>query len=302
MFLINELPFASNPYEYDCICVSKESVTAPAWEYVKCPTWQEQARGEKLYDVDFVLFVSALEDNCTKALAYASHCAIDPATRRPIAGDVNICPHLFEKTAKDEIPVWESVLKHELTHAFVFSPTLFTDFPGAGHLDKEKDLFVIPNVVDRFTRLDWESSNGVVKHDVNMVVTPRVREEARRHFNCSTLEGAELENYGSTDGTAGAHWEKRVFEDRHPASRDIRCCVLAEALLSVMETKMLRWTAGVTRLDHILNDVIRERFGVAPIVDKMREVRLRWCGERTMTVSIRSVSTLTCPESGLKGL
>ncbi|PIO56049.1 hypothetical protein TELCIR_22557 [Teladorsagia circumcincta] len=55
------------------------------------------------------------------------------------------------------------------------------------------------------------------------------------------------------------------------------CCPTTkefEARLSVMETKMLRWTAGVTRLDHIRNDVIRERFGVAPIVDKMREARL----------------------------
>ncbi|PIO71067.1 hypothetical protein TELCIR_07040 [Teladorsagia circumcincta] len=45
-----------------------------------------------------------------------------------------------------------------------------------------------------------------------------------------------------------------------------------------MEAKMLRWTAGVTRLDRILNDAIRERFGVAPIADKMREARLRWYG------------------------
>ncbi|VDP08514.1 unnamed protein product [Heligmosomoides polygyrus] len=45
-----------------------------------------------------------------------------------------------------------------------------------------------------------------------------------------------------------------------------------------METKMLRWTAGVTRLDRIRNDVIRQKFGVAPIADKMREARLRWYG------------------------
>ncbi|VDP60115.1 unnamed protein product [Heligmosomoides polygyrus] len=38
---------------------------------------------------------------------------------------------------------------------------------------------------------------------------------------------------------------------------------------------MLRWTAGVTRLDRIRNDVIRQKFGVAPI-DKMREARSRW--------------------------
>ncbi|PIO69918.1 hypothetical protein TELCIR_08246 [Teladorsagia circumcincta] len=51
-----------------------------------------------------------------------------------------------------------------------------------------------------------------------------------------------------------------------------------EARFSVMETKMLRWTAGVTRLDHIRNGTIRKRFGVAPIADKMREARLRWYG------------------------
>ncbi|VDP22485.1 unnamed protein product [Heligmosomoides polygyrus] len=43
-----------------------------------------------------------------------------------------------------------------------------------------------------------------------------------------------------------------------------------------MEAKMLRWTAGVTRMDRIRNDVIRQKFGVAPIADKMREARLRW--------------------------
>ncbi|VDO89136.1 unnamed protein product [Heligmosomoides polygyrus] len=45
-----------------------------------------------------------------------------------------------------------------------------------------------------------------------------------------------------------------------------------------METKMLRWTAGVTRMDRIRNDAIRQKFGDAPIADKMREARLRWYG------------------------
>ncbi|VDO85817.1 unnamed protein product, partial [Heligmosomoides polygyrus] len=51
-----------------------------------------------------------------------------------------------------------------------------------------------------------------------------------------------------------------------------------ESRLSVMETKMLRWMAGVTRLDRTRNDAIRQKFGVAPIADKMREARLRWYG------------------------
>uniref|UniRef100_A0A183FKK7 Reverse transcriptase domain-containing protein n=1 Tax=Heligmosomoides polygyrus TaxID=6339 RepID=A0A183FKK7_HELPZ len=57
-----------------------------------------------------------------------------------------------------------------------------------------------------------------------------------------------------------------------PATREV------ETRLSVMETKMLRWTAGVTRMDRIRNDAIRQKFGVAPIADKMREARLRWYG------------------------
>ncbi|XP_068082112.1 uncharacterized protein [Anabrus simplex] len=57
-----------------------------------------------------------------------------------------------------------------------------------------------------------------------------------------------------------------------PATKEVEC------RLSVMETKMLRWTAGITRLDHILNDNIRKRFGVAAIQKKMQENRLRWFG------------------------
>ncbi|VDO72582.1 unnamed protein product [Heligmosomoides polygyrus] len=51
-----------------------------------------------------------------------------------------------------------------------------------------------------------------------------------------------------------------------------------ESRLNVMETKMLRWAAGVTRMDRIRNDATRQKFGVAPIADKMPEARLRWYG------------------------
>ena len=37
------------------------------------------------------------------------------------------------------------------------------------------------------------------------------KEEVRQHFNCPTLEGAELEDQGVV-GTSLTHWEKRIFE------------------------------------------------------------------------------------------
>ncbi|XGW16264.1 hypothetical protein V3C99_001600, partial [Haemonchus contortus] len=38
------------------------------------------------------------------------------------------------------------------------------------------------------------------------------------------------------------------------------------------------WTAGVTGLDRISSDFSRERFDLAPTVDKMRWACLRWYG------------------------
>lgn len=60
-------------------------------------------------------------------------------------------------------------------------------------------------------RKDWHVNNRNVTKTMEMIVTPRVVEEVRKHFNCSTLEGAELEDQGG-EGTALTHWEKRIFE------------------------------------------------------------------------------------------
>ena len=41
---------------------------------------------------------------------------------------------------------------------------------------------------------------------------------------------------------------------------------------------MLRLMSGHTELDRIKNEVIREKLGVSPIENKMRELRIRWFG------------------------
>jgi len=43
----------------------------------------------------------------------------------------------------------------------------------------------------------------------------------------------------------------------------------------VVEIRMIRWMSGSTRIDRIRNRVIRDIDKVAPIEDKMREIRLR---------------------------
>ncbi|XP_070053996.1 uncharacterized protein [Nicotiana tomentosiformis] len=46
--------------------------------------------------------------------------------------------------------------------------------------------------------------------------------------------------------------------------------------MKVAEMRMLRWMYEHLRLDRIRNEVIRDKVGMAPIKDKMREARLRW--------------------------
>jgi hypothetical protein len=48
--------------------------------------------------------------------------------------------------------------------------------------------------------------------------------------------------------------------------------------MSVAEMRMLRWICGHTRKDRIKNDDIRDKFGVAPIQEKLVQHRLRWFG------------------------
>ncbi|VDP33479.1 unnamed protein product [Heligmosomoides polygyrus] len=86
--------------------------------------------------------------------------------------------------------------------------------------------------------------------------------------------------YLTTDVT-----ESSSIKNRRPAVATVVCGAECwpgtkevETRLSVIEEKMLSWTAGVTCMDRIRNDVIRRKFGVAPIADKMREARLRWYG------------------------
>ena len=83
-------------------------------------------------------------------------------------------------------------------------------------------------------RSDWLTSSGPVSHQVHLMVTPTVREEVQRHFNCSALEGAELENQGSK-GTFLGHWEKRLFENEAMTGVFTQNPVFSRLTLALME-------------------------------------------------------------------
>ncbi|MBN3313137.1 CFDP2 protein, partial [Atractosteus spatula] len=51
-----------------------------------------------------------------------------------------------------------------------------------------------------------------------------------------------------------------------------------EQALHTMEMKMLQWTLGLTRLDHVMNEGVRKTLKVTPKTEKMTELHLRWYG------------------------
>lgn len=59
--------------------------------------------------------------------------------------------------------------------------------------------------------------NSDLGYNMPTIVTPKVKQVARNHFGCNTLEGALIENQPTTVnacfGGIGSHWEERVFNN-----------------------------------------------------------------------------------------
>ncbi|EFO20021.2 hypothetical protein LOAG_08471 [Loa loa] len=187
------------------------------------------ADGIGVPNTDFLLYVSAVvSERCKNAdtVAYAAHCQQEADRDRPIAGHVNLCPNALS-TALHDREILLSTVKHEILHALGFSAGLYAFFRDDNgnprtrrnrynkpiSLNKDRGYYNWdPSTIRTIIRNDWWTAEGTIPHSIHVMVTPRVQQEARRHFNCSDLEGAELENQGG-DGTAFTHWEKRLFEN-----------------------------------------------------------------------------------------
>lgn len=201
-------------------------------------------------DADFVFYVSALKtERCNKPLtvAYAAHCQQESALDRPIAGHANLCPDSIS-TKPQELEVLLSTVKHEILHALGFSVSLFAFYRDANGNpltpredngkprlnEKLQTRQWSDKVIKTIVRKNWMVHDGTIDKTIQVMVTPRVVQEVRQHFNCSQLEGAELEDQGE-DGTAITHWEKRVFENEAMTGTHTQNPVYSRLTLALME-------------------------------------------------------------------
>uniref|UniRef100_A0A915HSS1 Leishmanolysin-like peptidase n=1 Tax=Romanomermis culicivorax TaxID=13658 RepID=A0A915HSS1_ROMCU len=193
--------------------------------------YEEFKQGSGAPDADFIIYIATMYDsNCgsNETVAFAAHCMQSLETGRPLAGHTNICPNQLIRRPRNHHFLL-STLKHELAHALGMSASLFGSFRDENGRKMPKS-----DVVQSFTFADWYTRLGPVNHTVSYIVTPNVKKYARQHFNCSTLIGAELENQGS-QGTAGTHWEKRVFENEGMAGTHTQNPVYSGLTLAIMQ-------------------------------------------------------------------
>uniref|UniRef100_A0A8C2E0D5 Leishmanolysin-like peptidase n=1 Tax=Cyprinus carpio TaxID=7962 RepID=A0A8C2E0D5_CYPCA len=206
--------------------------------------------GEGVARADFVLYVSATTtERCGQEniVAYAAYCQLESELDRPIAGYANLCPNMIS-TQHQEFEGMLSTVKHEIIHALGFSAGLFAFYhdddgkpltprsaSGLPAYNESLGLYQWSDkVIKRATRL-WDIRGGhMVRHTVHLLATPRVVEEARRHFNCPILEGMELENQGGA-GTEFNHWEKRLLENEAMTGSHTQNRVFSRITLAIME-------------------------------------------------------------------
>ena len=68
-----------------------------------------------------------------------------------------------------------------------------------------------------------------------------------------------------------------------------------EQKMEVAEMRMLRWMCGNTIMNRIKNKEFREKLGVAPLFEKMRENRLRWfehVQRKTLDSPVRRIESI----------
>jgi leishmanolysin-like peptidase len=181
--------------------------------------------GRGVANTDFLIYVRAENTaSCQSGstLAYASTCQQDQYDR-PTFGMVNFCPAQL-RTAASSFVRQVSTALHEFSHALGFSSRFFPlmrfddGTPRTPRDETGRPRTYSTGTCPNGKQISYyvEPSNTTIKfstersHVVAKMVTPRVRAFVQEHFNCSTLEGAEIESQDG--GCLGSHWEERLFE------------------------------------------------------------------------------------------
>jgi len=140
--------------------------------------------GARASDYDLLIRVFLCE-NTGSALAYAGPFLRHPDSQRPITGTVCILPYGDDnfKKAADSVNRGAGTVIHEFAHVISFIS--FDRY--------HSDMLKVKSSINRYV---WTG--------------PKVLKEARKYYNCSTLDGVPIQN---NNGKIGGHWSETFLAD-----------------------------------------------------------------------------------------
>jgi hypothetical protein len=209
-------------------------------------------------ETDMILYVSAAPGAqfCgPSTLAVAVACNFDQFDR-PTAGAINFC--LAQIDLDSEGTTHPSILQdnvdvaiHEAAHVFGMSSNSYKYFwdaeavPPAPRTARpiQPSTVTCVNGVERTLLMPDENTlkfltaeNGV---RYASIVTPKVQVVVRNHFNCSDLEGAQLENQPTgASSCTGDHWDERQYYPESLSGVISPTTVILSPLSKLMERKV----------------------------------------------------------------
>ena len=209
--------------------------------------------GLNSFDIDLIILGRFDDKMHNLTLAFAGAKYVDPDTGQPIVGLININPKIdYSKINSKEF--FKSVVLHEFTHILGFSSSHFSQYL---------------NII--FSKNDKQ---GIMHYYIK---SPKVLEVAKKYFNCSSIDGVELEDF-SGEGTAGSHWEARILLGEYmngvlyPEEQ-----VISEFTLSLLEDtgyyKANYYTGGLMRYgkgkgcDFINNKCVNSNHEINPLFE-----------------------------------
>ena len=188
-------------------------------------------------DADLIIFPYIdTSTNNSNYEAYASPCILAGDTHRPVAGYIAFT-QILKLNKQNWLKYYTALAMHELTHCLVFSPNLYP-------------FYINPNThqpLGIHNIIKTKTVNGIKR---TLIATPKVVATAQRHFNCTNIEGVELENQGS-EGTAGSHWEARQMLTDYMMGASYDEVTISEITLALFEDsgwyKVNMYTGGLFR-------------------------------------------------------
>ena len=176
------------------------------------------------YDNDLVIIPYFSDTLQSSVLAAATACVAISETMEPKMGVIMINPNLdFSYTNSERFLTM--LFLHEISHVLIFHQAFFFSL----------------NMISE------QQKNG---ETIYYIKTPTVLEKAKLHYNCNSISGIPLENYGGA-GSAGSHWESRYLLGDYMIATDYPEIVISDISLAVFEDsglyKVNYYTGGLFR-------------------------------------------------------